>query len=1239
MKKKYSTLLNFALCACLATTLAACGSDGDKTGSTGQNKKGPKIDIGGTVMDTNGIAIQGARVSVQGESTTTNAAGQYYFKKLLVSNVAGADDSTSHGPVRVVIQPPDNYLGAVVSVYPEAQIDGSVDPDLDGSSGGSGGSGFGGDNNNNTGGAGGNGVWWDGGDGGSAGGNDGGAGTGGDGGDGGDGGSYTVVNPRTTFIDGMYVEAATAMLPMLSSDVTGVLRDCDTGAAIGGATVRLDMWAVDNNDPVLQADNDCDSGCYFSYEANPHASVTGDDGSFSFTNVPNDSILRMWAPGYDGLAVEDSTAGDVSCSPGSTPSNSEGDCIATTNEGLLYLGDVCVDPIPTNDNIQPCVTSVTGAVTRTSADWEGNSDLYFAALHDNLHGLTGFEINFTETLQDVSLNANSIVIWDAGVDPDDTDDDVDYITDFTAEISGSTLTITTAEAVPDDHHLVVYLLKSDHRDLSGNFLTHDDETGATVCNSTSSSGKVAPDALFYTDPYSSTNGSGYIQVGIKVYSEDQTNADAVTELKQECTDYSVTVANQTDLQTEYPTVFRSEWDDSGGNTFYNLNADAQYETRLEGLADQLVCPNDITENAQITNNYATVSFLPPVVGDWQIGSSSDADCQDNCSGSGESGTQYVVVGSDSSDNDLAANIGDTIYVESIDDFSNISAVVEVVLGDCVAPTTVLNYGYNTCGYATNRATPAFTNLAGQLCIDADVDTLFDFGDGAENAGVGEPGECGVPTLNITCRLLKDPEDAANLDVVEPITLYRLQDGDNARTGSDYDATSFSIWQPFNDTIGVAFSENIDMTTDGTIDWAGITSITSWTLANNVGKTDDNDTPDGGSANAQADLVMISVDDVITLANDDHRQIMNFSNAVEDLAGHPADKAQVVVNDLIPPFVEYALWSEDGLVIKFNEPVDVDTSSTSVDCDVALGAPIALATDFVTLENLAGPGTADIYANCATLEEDGTLLTIPQGNLTGITRSDYFPADFNDTAAIIYSESTYVDLGFAPSVDDGSGVNGFAHGVLNWDTIEDELGNRWLDWDAAGDGLNTRGGAADDFVDSGNGALCITPDFGIVDVLGPFNTTVIGVVANFADGEPASCITGTEGPYSMVLNYSFSHPLDLEASFPGATCANTDACTVAEVNSYLDAAWVDLNVAYNGTAIGDVTIPELSGVSGVLADSRQSLAVTISNGLGTTDCTTFTGGLTPDSLGSAWTVFSAYEVGNPKQLGTYTASGP
>ena len=43
----------------------------------------------------------------------------------------------------------------------------------------------------------------------------------------------------------------------------------------------------------------------------------------------------------------------------------------------------------------------------------------------------------------------------------------------------------------------------------------------------------------------------------------------------------------------------------------------------------------------------------------------------------------------------------------------------------------------------------------------------------ENTGEGTPGVCGIPTLNITCRLLKDPADAQTGDVTAPISFFGL----------------------------------------------------------------------------------------------------------------------------------------------------------------------------------------------------------------------------------------------------------------------------------------------------------------------------------------------------------------------------------------------------------------------------------------------------------------------------------
>ena len=114
-------------------------------------------------------------------------------------------------------------------------------------------------------------------------------------------------------------------------------------------------------------------------------------------------------------------------------------------------------------------------------------------------------------------------------------------------------------------------------------------------------------------------------------------------------------------------------------------------------------------------------------------------------------------------------------------------------------------------------------------------------------------------------------------------------------------------------------------------------------------------PDGGAAgtygNKNADLVQITVADVLSLANDYHQEIMDFSLAVEDTSGNPADNAQVVINDLMPPFVEYAYW-DGGLTIKFNESIapciDGDDRTSKLHCTTVFPDPGNTDSDVIVL---------------------------------------------------------------------------------------------------------------------------------------------------------------------------------------------------------------------------------------------------------------------------------------------------
>ena len=86
------------------------------------------------------------------------------------------------------------------------------------------------------------------------------------------------------------------------------------------------------------------------------------------------------------------------------------------------------------------------------------------------------------------------------------------------------------------------------------------------------------------------------------------------------------------------------------------------------------------------------------------------------------------------------------------------------------------------------------------------------------------------------------------------------------------------------------------------------------------------------------------------------------------------------------------------------------------------------------------------------------------------------------------------------------------------------------------------------------------------------------------------------------------------------------CTLDEVNSFMDAGWVDSCVTFNDTVIGNISW--LSGVNAVLDADRMGITIEIEN-----DCSTFASG---DDLDPDWTFWSSFGVGTGKNLGAQSA---
>ena len=209
----------------------------------------------------------------------------------------------------------------------------------------------------------------------------------------------------------------------------------------------------------------------------------------------------------------------------------------------------------------PCINAVADITQVTGG---------YAVLNDDINGTSGIEIIFTEPMDSSQIDSNSIVIYDRGINAEDGSDDSGYIADFAASLNGNIFTITTTEPIPDGHHIYIYLLKDDFRDLAGNLLDVE-EFGECI------------QQLAYVEPFTSANDTLYALVKIRIHSPDIIDPGEVTDLIQECSD-TVGDAGLPVLNASHPNVFTTVNDNSSA-IFYNLNADADYEPRLEALAD------------------------------------------------------------------------------------------------------------------------------------------------------------------------------------------------------------------------------------------------------------------------------------------------------------------------------------------------------------------------------------------------------------------------------------------------------------------------------------------------------------------------------------------------------------------------------------------------------------------------------------------------------------------------------
>jgi len=769
--------------------------------------------------------------------------------------------------------------------------------------------------------------------------------------------------------DGLAVSAGVTVVPALESTVTGVLRNDATGEILANTVIGLEVLEVNGVGQQQQQNN----GVGTSYGVGIYQAATDAEGRFTFANLPVDTDFD--------IAVEGWT---VNVLTGGNPGNVGAGTFATTPEVTVQnIGTLFVDEITSQDTIAPFVTHVTGVVVNAAT----------GLLNDDLDGTQGLTVHFSEPLQSL-VDSNSVYVYNTTAKAV-----VALQGQPVLSADGRSVTITTASPIPANNTFEIYLNKMDFQDIADNALD------AAVLVTFKGQPTPAYDANV------TLGNSNSLKLTLKTFADPITEAGAVVGLTQQLEDGGDSAfeilqgLNATFIDVDTGTLR------SGDVSIEQLN-EPESAARLKALSDatygdaglagapaavaadvaRVQFTIDSTTEAsayklELKNALGVAQFLTldvsPLVGTLANNGTTAVTLTLN------DGFQGVV--------DLLAESvepGWTLRIASLTDFGSEDGIASVVLTDQIAPTTVLQNSYG--------AGDDTTSVVG-----------LNYGNGGELSDI-TAATVGTPLLNITPRLLTPQVgETPALPVGDTWTAVRdLMDTDtNGNVQVDttglpggttaYDANAFALWSVGSRKIGIAFSEDINLT--GTPFDDASQSLSGWTVQNDVIVNDQN-------IPVTADLINVTVPDVIAFANTDHGSVIDFTGNISDNSGNAATAAnnpKVVVNDLMPPMPVSAVYNGEQIILTYNENVSV------VD-----GA------EFI-LDGLASDQS--IVVNAADITVTGATVTIPRSVFGDIDSEQLF------------DRGTYDHDGVNTNAD-------AAHGVVLTRDIEDLRGVSWANWD-------------------------------------------------------------------------------------------------------------------------------------------------------------------------------------------------
>lgn len=1166
-KSKLSVAVSMVLALSGGVLLSGCDGGGDTSTTNAvdsyERVKDARVVVVGVVQDTNGNPIftsstdskgvttnKGVSVYVAGKTVETDPmTGAFRVEGVEVANVNSQANAAPVSTIPVVVQAPSGeYLGATVTVNPFAQVES------------------------------------------------------------GNNGAAANATNNLLLIDGMIASAGVIVLPKLEATVTGYLRNQLTQAPVPqGTSIALDLATVGS---LPTTTTEPRPGVAVSWSNGKYATQTVDSsGKFTISNVPSDSTFDLvvgegWVFDTNFTGVADQ--GDLQTSPG----------VAITSSEVLTksLGNVLVLPAAVTDTVAPYVSRVSNVVTYSGT---GPAVQNFAILEPGVDGVAKpIVVVFSEPVTDRGLTDNVLVKRINGTTVTDA-----TVKSANLSTDGTTLTITLNDdqAISASTRIDVLLAVGSFADGNNNLLVTNPVTSAISATNPDADLDNDPDAMID----SVTGSNQYIRVALSTYQQVNTANGALAwgTSPQILEDGS---SPQTTTQFESISTAFTNSDDTAPRVISHINAwednvapvgEGDSAARIAALASAIdvalggggiiTAVDDVarvkftaTGAASYRVRVRNTAGVPQTVGDagLMVNPGSTVTVKTTADDGGVN-TVYTFVDpntisfilpntqtlnlqypNDGSVEMVLAGVrpGWGVSISPVDGFGYEGTPIQLTLKDLVEPTTVLQRSYNAGANAT--------------VVSPGVVAFF--GEGGELSG-GSAGSV-RPLLAIGPQLL----DNLGTKAGDPIGDDSLQDelsqyngvptgGAASYTWPIYDATAWgnsaSIGSAANRvrTIGIAFSEDIALSGTPTMTdfTAKATGTTPWQVLNNSSVRETLGTVlEDGTQIGQADLVMMNIDDVFTLANTDGStalttpHIIDFRGAVQDLATTPNSSsansnAVVQVRDRMPPFVTSAYYDGTSVVVTFDEPVVLASGQTFAFDN----ATFTVDTSFAATFNKANPsGNTTVTLPATSNLWAGGAVTIG-GDTNGDGKIDA-ASDFNqlDRSSVFpltnkaYSEAAYASLNPPTAA--------VAHATLDTSTVTDVSA---VSWETLG--ISERLG------------LTPTPGplFAAFDAVGPFTVTGTGLAVAAAGA-------------AQIVTYTFSHPLNVaelanvrDAGDDGVVDAAIDNNDVMAVFTVGNAA---ITVAANGVSLdatGKILTITFTAPVAIVAGDKFTAAVSAS----------------------------------------------